>query len=163
MSLACQSCGSLLAEPQITHATPADFSELKQFLGSFTGAGLEKQEIDHIFLLRDSHNGQKIVGAMEIFPCTSRSFYLCRVKVARHLRRQGIGLRLFRDALSRARELGARNVYVITRFQESASAVRIMRRLGAREISQSDLRIYVPQHMVERYSPQQNRFWRFVF
>ena len=161
MSLACKSCGSMLTEPRIIQAVPSDFLELKRFLGSFTGAGFEKHELAHMFLLRASHNGQKIVGAAELFPCSDGSFYLCRVKVARHLRRQGIGQYLFEYAIGHAQKLGARDVYVVTRFRETAPAVRIVRKLGAIEISQAILQKNVPRHMVDRYSSLQNRFWRF--
>jgi len=161
MPLGCRSCGSLLPEPVLEKASPADFSRLKRFLGSFTGAGLEKQELAHLFVLRDVGNGKKIVGTVELLPCGAGTFYLCRVKVARHLRRQGIGRKLFRHALARARTSGAWDVFAVTRSREDAPAVKIARQLGASEIRKDELQERVVEPMIGRYSIQGNRFWRF--
>ncbi len=125
-----------------------DFSKLRSFLGEYLGKGFKKENMDDMQVARlENYNG-KIIGCVQIVSLPKPAGYLARLKIDRAFRRQGIAEELMRKTLGIMRPFGYTNVYAVTLKKGPGLLVE---KLGAKEITRSQLAIHVPEPLLTDY------------
>jgi DNA-binding MarR family transcriptional regulator/predicted GNAT family N-acyltransferase len=102
---------------------PADLELLSDPAGILLAGG-------HIFMARE---GDTAVGTCALLRMDDETFELAKMAVTKSVQGKGVGSRLGREILSKARELGARRVYLESN-RKLEPAIRLYHRLGFREV-----------------------------
>jgi N-acetylglutamate synthase-like GNAT family acetyltransferase len=155
----CRSCGRHIAHIALRSPYAYELKTIRTFLGTFQSAGLTEEELRYAIVatVPNGPHGERIIGFLAAIPCPDASIYLCRLKVLRAFRRQGIGKMLVSCVLEVARRAGVPHAFAVTIAHAPASV--LFANLGFTTIPLDTLRRFVPAPLSERYQEGTHEFW----